>query len=98
MIAQVAENLYVHVDKFGPALPGCALAAARVWSPSTLRRDRPVSLMLAVANATSGLALVTEIDLGYFDKLLVAPIRRSSIIFGRPRVRSARRRRSSSRA
>jgi ABC-2 type transport system permease protein len=43
----------------------------------------PVSLMFAVATATSGLALVTEIDLGYFDKLLVAPVRRSSIIFGR---------------
>jgi ABC-2 type transport system permease protein len=43
----------------------------------------PVSLMFAVATATSGMALVTEIDLGYFDKLLVAPIRRSSIIFGR---------------
>src|ERR1700757_2397241 len=43
----------------------------------------PVSLMFAVATATSGLALVTEIDLGYFDKLLVAPIHRSSIIFGR---------------
>jgi ABC-2 type transport system permease protein len=43
----------------------------------------PVSLMFAVATATSGLALVTEIDNGYFDKLLVAPIRRSSIIFGR---------------
>jgi ABC-2 type transport system permease protein len=43
----------------------------------------PVSLMFAVATASSGLALVTEIDLGYFDKLLVAPIRRSSIIFGR---------------
>jgi ABC-2 type transport system permease protein len=43
----------------------------------------PVSLMFAVATATSGLALVTEIDLGYFDKLRVAPIRRSSIIFGR---------------
>src|SRR5437588_4648918 len=43
----------------------------------------PVSLMLAIATATSGLALVTEIDLGYFDKLRVAPIRRSSIIFGR---------------
>jgi ABC-2 type transport system permease protein len=39
--------------------------------------------MFAVATATSGLALVTEIDLGYFDKLLVAPIHRSSIIFGR---------------
>jgi ABC-2 type transport system permease protein len=43
----------------------------------------PVSLMFAVATATSGLALVTEIDGGYFDKLLVAPIRRSSMIFGR---------------
>jgi ABC-2 type transport system permease protein len=43
----------------------------------------PVSLMFAVATASSGLALVTEIDGGYFDKLLAAPIRRSSIIFGR---------------
>lgn len=43
----------------------------------------PVSLMFAVCTATSGLALVTEIEMGYFDKLLVAPIRRSSIIFGR---------------
>jgi ABC-2 type transport system permease protein len=43
----------------------------------------PVSLMFAVATAISGLALVTEIDLGYFDKLLVAPIRRSSLILGR---------------
>jgi ABC-2 type transport system permease protein len=43
----------------------------------------PVSLMFAVCTATSGLALVTEIDLGYFDKLLVAPIRRASLIFGR---------------
>jgi ABC-2 type transport system permease protein len=43
----------------------------------------PVSLLFAVATATSGLALVTEIDNGYFDKLLVAPIRRSSIIVGR---------------
>jgi ABC-2 type transport system permease protein len=43
----------------------------------------PVSLMFAVATATSGLALVTEIDSGYFDKLLVAPIRRTSLIFGR---------------
>src|SRR5262249_30874257 len=43
----------------------------------------PVSLMFAVATATTGLALVTEIDSGYFDKLLVAPIRRTSLILGR---------------
>jgi ABC-2 type transport system permease protein len=43
----------------------------------------PVSLMFATATATTGLALVTEIDGGYFDKLLVAPIRRTSLILGR---------------
>jgi ABC-2 type transport system permease protein len=43
----------------------------------------PVSLLFAVSTVTSGLALVTEIEEGYFDKLLVAPIRRSSIILGR---------------
>jgi len=43
----------------------------------------PVSLMFAVATATSGLALVTEIENGYFDKLLVAPIHRTAIIYGR---------------
>ncbi|MDQ4041454.1 MAG: ABC transporter permease [Actinomycetota bacterium] len=43
----------------------------------------PVSLMFAVATANSGLALVTDIENGYLDKLLVAPIRRSSVIFGR---------------
>jgi ABC-2 type transport system permease protein len=43
----------------------------------------PVSLVFAVSTATSGLALVSDIDLGYFDKLLVAPIRRTSIVFGR---------------
>ena len=49
---------------------------------------RTAALMIAAPFSsspppTSGMALVTEIDLGYFDKLLVAPIRRSSIIFGR---------------
>jgi ABC-2 type transport system permease protein len=43
----------------------------------------PVSLMFGVATATSGLALVTEIDLGYFDKLLVAPVPRSALVLGR---------------
>jgi ABC-2 type transport system permease protein len=43
----------------------------------------PVSLLFAVSTVTSGMALVTEIEGGYFDKLLVAPIRRSSIILGR---------------
>ena len=43
----------------------------------------PVSLVFAVSSATSGLALVTDIDIGYLDKLMAAPIRRTSIIWGR---------------
>jgi len=43
----------------------------------------PVTFVFAVSTATSGLALVTDIDLGYLDKLLLAPIRRSSIVLGR---------------
>ncbi len=43
----------------------------------------PVSLVFAVSSATSGLAMVTDIDIGYLDKLLTAPIRRTAIVWGR---------------
>jgi ABC-2 type transport system permease protein len=43
----------------------------------------PVSLVFAVSSATSGLAMVTDIDIGYFDKLLAAPITRTALIWGR---------------
>ncbi|MDQ1487034.1 MAG: type transport system permease protein [Actinomycetota bacterium] len=43
----------------------------------------PVSLVFAVSSATSGLAMVTDIDIGYLDKLLAAPIRRTAIVWGR---------------
>lgn len=43
----------------------------------------PVSLVFAVSSATSGLAMVTDIDIGYLDKLMAAPIRRTSLIWGR---------------
>ncbi|HEU0129844.1 MAG TPA: ABC transporter permease [Mycobacteriales bacterium] len=43
----------------------------------------PVSLIFAVIGIGSGLALVTEIENGYFDKFLVAPIPRVTILLGR---------------
>lgn len=43
----------------------------------------PVSLVFAVSSPTSGLAMVTDIDIGYLDKLLVTPIRRTAIVWGR---------------
>ncbi len=43
----------------------------------------PVSLVFAVSSATSGLAMVTDIDVGYLDKLLATPIRRTAVVWGR---------------
>jgi ABC-2 type transport system permease protein len=43
----------------------------------------PVSLVFAVSSATSGLAMVTDIDVGYLDKLMAAPIRRTALVWGR---------------
>ncbi|MCU1588817.1 MAG: type transporter, partial [Frankiales bacterium] len=63
----------------------------RIFPPSTpflhgqhyVAFQIPVSLVFAVSSATSGLALVTDIDIGYLDKLMAAPIRRTAIIWGR---------------
>jgi ABC-2 type transport system permease protein len=43
----------------------------------------PVSLMFGVCTATTGFALVNDIDRGYLDKLLLSPVSRSAIVFGR---------------
>ena len=43
----------------------------------------PVSMVFAVTTVTSGVAMVTDIDVGYIDKLRAAPIRRTAIIWGR---------------
>jgi ABC-2 type transport system permease protein len=63
----------------------------RIFPPSTpflhgqhyVAFQIPVSLVFAVSSATSGLAMVTDIDIGYLDKLLAAPIRRTALIWGR---------------
>lgn len=52
----------------------------------------PVALLLSVASAGSGsgLSLVQDIDAGYFDKLLLAPISRTSILLSRLMVDGTR--------
>ena len=63
----------------------------RIFPPSTpflhgqhyVAFQIPVSLVFAVSSATSGLAMVTDIDIGYLDKLLAAPIRRTAVVWGR---------------
>src|SRR5205085_1285306 len=42
----------------------------------------PVSILFAVSNGGAGLNMVTDIESGYFDKLLVTPAPRFSLLFG----------------
>lgn len=42
-----------------------------------------VALSVLFTSLQSGMAIVTDIDAGYFDKLLISPIHRSSILLGR---------------
>ena len=73
--------LVVNAATFGPQFRGLPFLYHQRYAAFAL----PVSLLFAASSGgtASGLALVTDIDLGYFDKLLVAPIRRTSILFGR---------------
>src|SRR5919197_2397621 len=73
--------LSVNVGQVAKTFP--AVGTPFLEGQSYVAFQMPVSLMFAVATATTGLALVTEIEGGYFDKLLVAPIRRTSLILGR---------------
>ena len=72
--------LAVNIGQVSPTFPDTTAFLNPLGSGGV---PRPVSLRCAGAPATTGLALVTEIDGGYFDKLLVAPIRRTSLILGR---------------
>jgi ABC-2 type transport system permease protein len=42
----------------------------------------PVSIMFAVTSSGAGLNMVTDIESGYFDKLLVTPVNRLAILIG----------------
>lgn len=52
----------------------------------------PVSLLMTVASvgSGSGMALVQDIDAGYFDKLLLAPISRTAVLLSRLMVDGTR--------
>jgi ABC-2 type transport system permease protein len=42
----------------------------------------PVGILFAASNGGAGLNMVTDIESGYFDKLLVTPVNRLALLFG----------------
>lgn len=71
--------LFVNLGQLGKAFAGEDWLKGQNYAAFTL----PVSLIFATIGIGSGLALVAEIENGYFDKFLVAPIPRTFIIGGR---------------
>ncbi|HEV2891561.1 MAG TPA: ABC transporter permease [Frankiaceae bacterium] len=71
--------LVVNLGQFGEAFEGASWLRGQSYAAFQL----PVSLIFAVIGIGSGLAMVAEIENGYFDKFLVAPISRVHILLGR---------------
>lgn len=71
--------LFVNLGQLGKAFKGAPWLHGQNYAAFQL----PVSLIFAVIGIGSGLALVAEIENGYFDKFLVAPIPRTTILLGR---------------
>jgi ABC-2 type transport system permease protein len=71
--------LVVNIGQLGKQFHGEAFLQGQNYGAFQL----PLSLVFAVIGIGSGLAMVTEIENGYFDKFLVAPIPRTTILLGR---------------
>ena len=71
--------LLINQGQLGDEFQGAPFLNGQTYAAFQL----PVSMIFAVIGIGSGLALVTEIENGYFDKFLVAPISRLSILLGR---------------
>ena len=71
--------LFVNLGQLGDQFEGQAFLKGQNYAAFQL----PVSLIFAVIGIGSGLAICAEIENGYFDKLLVAPIARTHILLGR---------------
>lgn len=71
--------LFVNLGQLGDQFAGEEWLKGQSYAAFQL----PVSLIFAVIGVGSGLALVAEIESGYLDKFLVAPIARVHILLGR---------------
>ncbi len=71
--------LLINLGQLGKQFEGAPFLNGQSYAAFQL----PVSMIFAVIGIGSGLALVSEIESGYFDKFLVAPIPRLTIILGR---------------
>jgi ABC-2 type transport system permease protein len=79
-------NLFIPIFFFAVTVGAIGNVAARGFGVDNyLAFQLPVAILQGVAGAagTSGMAIVTDIERGYFDKLLLTPAPRLSLVLGR---------------
>lgn len=79
-------NLFIPIFFFAVTVGAIGNVAARGFGVDNYTAFQlPVAILQGVAGAAgaSGLALVTDIERGYFDKLLLTPAPRLSLVLGR---------------
>jgi ABC-2 type transport system permease protein len=79
-------NLFIPIFFFAVTVGAIGNVAARGFGVDNyLAFQLPVAILQGVAGAagTSGIAIVTDIERGYFDKLLLTPAPRLSLVLGR---------------
>ena len=86
-------NIFIPIFFFAVTVGAIGNIAGRAFGVTNfLGFQMPVAILQAVAGASgsSGLGTVTDIERGYFDKLLLTPTPRLALVFGRMAADSVR--------
>jgi ABC-2 type transport system permease protein len=82
MPAYFLPGLFIPVFFFFVQVGALAGFAQRAGLTNYKAFQLPVSILFAVTSAGAGLNMVTDIESGYFDKLLATPVSRMAILVG----------------
>lgn len=77
-------NIFIPAFFFAVTVGAIGKVAGRAFGVENyLGFQMPVAILQAIGAASAGMAMVTDIERGYFDKLLLTPASRVSIVLGR---------------
>jgi len=77
-------NIFIPIFFFAITVGAIGQVAGRAFGVSNyLGFQMPVAILQAVGAGSAGLGMVTDIERGYFDKLLLTPAARTSLVLSR---------------
>jgi ABC-2 type transport system permease protein len=77
-------NIFIPIFFFAVTVGAIGEVAGRAFGVDNyLGFQMPVAILQAVGAGTAGLSMVTDIERGYFDKLLLTPASRTSLVLSR---------------